>query len=114
MTCGEKNGGTRKRKKVVIKRTTRKNTISLDDRSKPIKNYKGMWKPLPKPLSKMKRDELIKHLQKFRDAWEKITTRNQDLDNERLKSESISNLRSLLQYYYSNDAKLLAEDWLKK
>ena len=86
----------------------------INGRSQPIKNYKGMWEPIPKPLSKMKRDELIKHLQKFRDSWEKITTRNQDLDNERLESESISSLRSLLKFYYSNDAKLLAEDWLKK
>lgn len=37
----------------------------------PIKNYKGMWEPTPKPLSKMTREELIKRLRKFRDAWEK-------------------------------------------
>ena len=79
-----------------------------------ITNYKGMWEPLPKPLSKMNRDELIKQLKKFRDAWEKITTRNQHLSNERLESETDASLRSLLKFYYSNDAKLIAEDFLNK
>ena len=80
----------------------------------PIKNYKGMWKEIPKPLSKMDRDELIKNLQKFRDAWEKITKRNQDLSNERLEEETIVGLRKLLKFYYSNEAKLIAEDWLNQ
>jgi hypothetical protein len=78
----------------------------------PITNYKGMWEPTPKPLTKMSREELIKRLRKFRDAWEKITTRNQDLSNERLDDESDKGLRSLLNFYYSDDAKRIAEDWL--
>jgi hypothetical protein len=87
----------------------------VDKRNKnPIKNYKGMWEEIPKPLSKMDRDELIKNLQKFRDAWEKITTRNQDLSDERLNDETVLGLRSLLKFYYSNEAKLIAEDWLRK
>ena len=81
---------------------------------KPITNFKGMWKPLPKPLSKMSRDELIRNLRSFRDAWEKITTRNADLSNERLASETTEELRNHLKFYYSNDAKLLAEEWLRK
>ena len=80
----------------------------------PITNYKGLWKPPPKPLSKMSREELIRNLRSFRDAWEKITTRNQDLGNERLASEPTEQLRKLLKFYYSNDAKLIAEDWLRK
>lgn len=80
----------------------------------PITNFKGMWKPLPKPLSKMSREELIRNLRLFRDAWEKITTRNQDLDNERLATESTEQLRKLLKFYYSDGAKLIAEDWLRK
>jgi len=80
----------------------------------PITNYQGMWKSLPKPLGKMNRDELIKNLRLFRDAWEKITTRNQDLANERLANETTNYLRKLLKFYYSNDAKLLAEEWLRK
>jgi hypothetical protein len=80
----------------------------------PITNFKGLWKPLPKPLSKMSREELIRNLRLFRDAWEKITTRNQDLDNERLATESTEQLRKLLKFYYSDGAKLIAEDWLQK
>ncbi len=72
-----------------------------------------MWKPLPKPLSKMPREELIRNLRMFRDSWEKITTRNQDLHDERLAEESTKQLRQLLKFYYSNEAKLIAEDWLR-
>lgn len=80
----------------------------------PITNYKGMWEPKPKPLSKMSREELIKRLRKFRDAWEKITGRNQDLSNERLDDESDKGLRSLLEFNYSDGAKHIAEDWLRE
>ena len=82
--------------------------------NKPITNYRNMWEPKPKPLGKMNRDELISRLEKFRDAWEKITTRNADLDKARLNSESNENLRSLLEFYYSNEAKQLAGNWLRK
>lgn len=83
-------------------------------KDKPIINYKGMWEPKPKPLTKMSRDELIKRLRKFRDAWEKITTRNQDLSDERLDDEDDKELRSLLVFYYSDSAKRIAEDWLRE
>lgn len=82
--------------------------------SKPITNYKGMYEINKKPISSMTRDELIKNLQKFRDSWEKITTRNQDLSDERLNDESTDALRKLIKFYYSNSAKLLAEEWLRK
>ena len=78
----------------------------------PVTNYKGMWEPKPKPLTKMSREELKKRLRKFRDAWEKITTRNQDLSDERLDDESDKGLRSLLDFYYSDSAKRISEDWL--
>ena len=79
----------------------------------PINDYKGMWKPLPKPLNKMKKNELIKHLQYFRDIWEKATRRNADLDDDRLNMESDKMLRLLLSFYFSDDAKYLAEDYLR-
>jgi hypothetical protein len=81
--------------------------------SKPITNYRGMYEPLTKPISSMTREELIKNLQKFRDSWEKITTRDQDLSDERLNSEPTERLRNLIKFYYSDDAKFLAEDWLR-
>ena len=82
--------------------------------SKPITDYKGMYEVNKKPITSMTRDELIKNLQKFRNSWEKITTRDQDLSDERLKDESTDALRKIIKFYYSNSAKLLAEDWLRK
>ena len=91
-----------------------KATKLIQDRiNKPITNYKGMYEPLTKPISSMTRDELIKNLQKFRNSWEKITRRDQDLSDERLNSEPTERLRNLIKFYYSDDAKFLAEDWLR-
>jgi hypothetical protein len=81
--------------------------------NKPITNYRGMYEPLTKPISSMTREELIKNLQKFRDSWEKITTRDTDLSDERLNDEPTHQLRNLIKFYYSTSAKLLAEDWLR-
>jgi hypothetical protein len=93
----------------------KKATQLIQDRiSKPITNYKGMYEPPTKPISSMTREELIKNLQKFRDSWEKITTRDQDLSDERLDDEPTHKLRNLIKFYYSDSAKLLAEDWLRK
>ena len=80
---------------------------------KVITNYRGMWKPQSKTIAKMSRDELIKELRLFRNAWERITTRNQDLSDERLKDETTDELRKLIKFYYSNEGKMLAEDWLR-
>lgn len=91
-----------------------KATKLIQDRiNKPITNYRGMYEPLTKPISSMTREELIKNLQKFRAGWEKITTRDQDLSDERLNSEPTERLRNLIKFYYSDDAKFLAEDWLR-
>jgi hypothetical protein len=93
----------------------KKATKLIQDRiNKPITNYKGMYEPPTKPISSMTRDELIKNLQKFRDSWEKITTRDTDLSDERLDDEPTHQLRNLIKFYYSNNAKLSAEDWLRK
>ena len=100
---------------LLDKTQQKKATKLIEDRiNKPITNYKGMYEPLTKPISSMTREELIKNLQKFRASWEKITTRDQDLSDERLKHETIDALRKLIKFYYSNSAKLLAEDWLRK
>ena len=92
----------------------KKATKLIQDRiNKPITNYKGMYEPPTKPISSMTREELIKNLQKFRDSWEKITTRDQDLSDERLNSEPTQRLRKLIKFYYSDNAKFLAENWLR-
>ena len=80
---------------------------------KPITDYKGMWKPIPKPLRNMSRVELIRNLRNFRDAWEREMGRNQDLSDERLASETETNLREHLEYYYSNIAKNQAANYIR-
>jgi len=79
----------------------------------PILDYRGMWKKQKKPLDKMSRTELLNDIRKFRDVWEDITTRNQDLGDDRLADETDNELREHLKYYYSNGARLQAEDYLR-
>lgn len=79
----------------------------------PITNYMGMWYPQPKPLNDMSRAELLKHIRKFRDSYEKITTRNQDLGDERLVEETDKELRNHLKWYFSDAARILSEGWLR-
>ena len=79
----------------------------------PVTDYKGMWKPLPKPLNKMTRNEMIHSLCNFRDAWEREMGRNQDLSDERLAGETDKNLREHLKYYYSEIAKNQAANWIR-
>lgn len=99
---------------LLDKAQQKKATQLIQDRiNKPITNYRGMYEPLTKPISSMTREELIKKLQKFRDSWEKITTRDQDLSDERLNGEPTDQLRKLIKFYYSDSAKFLAEDWLR-
>jgi predicted ATP-dependent endonuclease of OLD family len=60
----------------------------------------------------MNRAELVRHLKSFRNAWERVTERNQDLSDERLKEETVVSLRKLLKHYYSDESNRQAEDWL--
>ena len=81
----------------------------------PITDYKGMWKPLPKPLHDMSRGEMINSLRKFRDAWEKHVGRNQDLSDEKLAGDiTDKELRERLEYYYSETAKHQAANWIRE
>jgi len=99
---------------LLDKSQQKKATQLIQDRiNKPITNYKGMYEPLTKPISSMTREELIKKLQKFRDSWEKITTRDADLSDERLNDEPTDQLRNLIKFYYSDSAKMSAEEWLR-
>lgn len=79
----------------------------------PITNYMGMWYPQPKPLTDMSRSELLKHVRNFRESYEKITTRNQDLGDERLLDETDKELRNHLKWYFSDAARILSEGWLR-
>ena len=79
----------------------------------PITNYMGMWYPQPKPLTDMSRTELLKHVRNFRESYEKITTRNQDLGDERLLEETDKELRNHLKWYFSDGARMQSEGWLR-
>ena len=81
----------------------------------PITDYKGMWKPAPKPLREMSRREMINSLRKFRDAWEKHMGRNQDLSDEKLAGDYMTDkdLRQRLEYYHSETAKNQAANWIR-
>lgn len=73
-------------------------------------DYKGLWHPKPKALYKMTRKELLKELRMFRNAWQKYTGIHQDLDNIRLQGESDQQLRGLLKFYYTQEAKNIAKN----
>ena len=79
----------------------------------PITNYMGMWYPQPKPLTDMSRSELLKHVRKFRESYEKITTRTQHLDDDILLEETDKELRNHLTWYFSDAARILSEGWLR-
>jgi hypothetical protein len=89
------------------------NKIIKEQTEYPITNYRGMWYPQPKPLDEMPREELLKRIRKFRDAFEKITTRNQDLDDDRLAGETDKELRVHLKYYFSEGARIQSASWLR-
>ncbi len=80
----------------------------------PITNYRGLWYPQPKPLNDMSRAELLKHIRDFRESYEKITTRNQDLSDERLLQETDKQLRNHLKWYFSDEARIQSEGWLRE
>lgn len=79
----------------------------------PITNYRGMWYPQPKPLQEMSRAELLERVRNFRDAWEKITTRNQDLNDDRLSEETDKQLRNHLKFYFHQGTRIQSEEWLR-
>jgi hypothetical protein len=79
----------------------------------PITDYRGLWRPAPKPIDKMTRNELINNLRKFRDAWEHEQGRNQGLSDEIMADESDTNLRERLSWYFSEIAKNQAANWIR-
>ena len=79
-----------------------------------VQDFRGLWKKQPKALGKMTRSEIVRELRGFRNAWEQISNRSVDLDDERLASESTETLRQLVSFYYSDQGKRLAEIWINK
>jgi hypothetical protein len=79
----------------------------------PITDYRGLWRPAPKPIDKMTRNQIINNLRKFRHAWEHETGRNQGLSDEMIDSVSDTNLRERLSWYFSETAKNHAANWIR-
>ena len=79
----------------------------------PITDYKGMWKPAAKPLREMSRREMINSLRKFRDAWENNMGRNQDLSDEKLAGDYMTDKDLRQRLDYSETAKNQAANWIR-
>ena len=79
----------------------------------PITDYRGLWRPAPKPINKMTRNEIINNLRKFRDAWEHEQGRNQGLSDEIMADETETNLREHLNWYFSEAAKNQAANYIR-
>lgn len=77
---------------------------------RPAFNYHGLWKPMPKPLEEMTREELLNDLRMFTKSWESLTGRGQDASG--IQDMSIKELRGRAKWYYSEGAKNSAEDLL--
>jgi hypothetical protein len=75
-------------------------------------NYMGLWKKSHQPLSKMTKKEVVTELKTFRNAWTNITGRDQDLSDGRLKTENLKELKDHLKWYFSEDARKIAEQWI--
>lgn len=58
------------------------------------------------------REGLLKQLRVFRDGWGVITTRHQDLSDERLAEESTAALRSFVTQYASPEMRAILAGWL--
>ena len=88
---------------------------------KPTRYYRGLWKPLPKPIKTMTREEVQQHLRGFRRSWERQTGRTQDLYEDYLEQEPITRpagrrggLRNRLAWYFSDGARRAAERWIER
>lgn len=55
---------------------------------------------------------LLEQLRLFRDGWGELTTRNQDLPDERLAEESTATLRAFVKEYASPQMRALLAVWL--
>lgn len=58
------------------------------------------------------REGLLEQLRVYRDGWEAITTRDQDLSDERLADESTASLRSFVTSYRSVEMRAILATWL--
>ena len=93
---------TRKRKR---KRTKKIDNLITD------KDFNIILNRPKKSISKMNRSQLIRELKKYRNAWQNITNKHADLDDERLNSETTKELRLLLKGITTDEIKVIAKKW---
>jgi len=55
---------------------------------------------------------LRKELKSKRDAWEALTSRNQDIDDAFIQSAPIAEVKKHLEWYESDEAYIVAAPWL--
>jgi len=60
----------------------------------------------------MSEKALRTELKRKRDAWEALTRRNQDIDNEFIQSAPIAEIKKHLEWYESDEAYIIAAPWL--
>ena len=82
----------------------------IRSRSKSRIRSKSTTYPFYKLKMPSNRETLIKTLRKMALYWEKLTTRNEDMSLERLRSESITDLKKFFVNYTSKEA---YDIWLK-
>jgi hypothetical protein len=70
-----------------------------------------LWKPKPRVAPTQKRD-LVRKINAFRTAWEKVTRRNHD--SGLASSLSVRELQQEMKYFHSAECKQTAEGWVRQ
>lgn len=89
-------------------------SLIRDRLENPVTDYHGLWEPQQTPMHKMTRKEIMGKLKQFRDAWEKITTRNQDLPDDYIRELKTLDLARRLKWFYDESTKILAGDIIRE
>jgi hypothetical protein len=86
------------------------NQVKISDKAKRLfkevkneMNIKNVKKCNIKKSKTNKRDDLVKELKAYVKCWEKSTGRNQDLSNDRIKTENLSEIKKFLRFYRKNN-----------
>jgi hypothetical protein len=63
--------------------------------------------PPPEKASTLTKDELLSRLRRLRAGWEALTSRSEDLSDERLASESRAELNAHYAWFVSEEARAI-------
>ena len=73
-------------------------------------DYKGLWTPEPKRLTKMSRKDLLKKVNSIRKKWEHFTGVSQQLDSFIIKDWKDKELIDTIRFYSSKETKETARN----